>query len=92
MKGYIGSREKCIACGGRLVHDEKRKGCFCKEHLEYGARTFYVKFGRYIYRRFRSYDAAARFLNGIRFKTDEGTFDIRDYKKDNPLGYENLSQ
>ena len=31
-------------------------------------------------------------MNGIRFKTDEGTFDMRDYKKDNPLGFENLSQ
>jgi len=51
-----------------------------------------VKFGREIYRRFQSYERASRFLNGIRFKTDEGTFDIRDYKKDNPLGFENLSE
>jgi hypothetical protein len=92
MKGYIGSREKCIVCGGRLVHDERRKGCFCLEHPQCRATSFYVKFGRDIYRRFQSYEAAARFLNGIRFKTDEGTFDIRDYKKDNPLGFENLSQ
>ena len=92
MKGYIGSREKCIVCGGRLFHDERRKGCFCQEHPEYGARSFYVKFGRSIYRRFQSYEAATRFLNGIRFKTDEGTFDIRDYRKDNPLGFENLAE
>jgi hypothetical protein len=92
MKGYIGTREKCIICGSRLVHDERRKGCYCQKHTQCGATSFYVKFGRDIYRRFQSYEAAARFLNGIRFKTDEGTFDIRDYKKDNPLGFENLSQ
>jgi integrase len=92
MKGYIGTRQKCIICGGRLVHDERRKGCFCQEHKQCAANGFYVKFGRDIYRRFQSYEAAARFLNGIRFKTDEGTFDMRDYKKDNPLGFENLSQ
>jgi integrase len=92
MKGYIGSRDKCITCGGRLVHDERRKGCFCLKHPQYGATRFYVKFGRDIYRRFQSYEAAARFLNGIRFKTDEGTFDIRDYRKNNPLGFENLCE
>jgi hypothetical protein len=92
MKGYIGTREKCIICGGRLVHDERRKGCFCQKHTQCGATSFYVKFGREIYRRFQSYEAAARFLNGIRFKTDEGSFDIRDYKKENPLGFENLAQ
>ena len=27
----------------------------------------------------------------LRFKTDEHTFDQRDYKKDNPLGFGNMS-
>lgn len=92
MKGYIGSREKCGICKGRLVHDPKRNGCFCQVHPEIGARTFYVKFGRQIYKRFGSNcDRAARFLNGLRFKEDEGSFDVRDYKATNPLGFENLA-
>jgi integrase len=30
-------------------------------------------------------------LNGIRFKTDESTFDERDYRKNNPFGFKNMS-
>ena len=89
MKGYIGSREKCEICQGRLVHDERRKGCFCLGHPHVCARTYYVKFGRDIYKRFKNYDLASRFLTGLRFKSDEGSFDKRDYRKDNPLGFEN---
>lgn len=92
MKGYIGTRQKCPVCQGKLKHDEKRKGCFCAIHPDIGATSFYVKFGKEIYRRFKDYDAASRFLTGIRFKNDEGTFDKRDYKKENPLGFENLSK
>ena len=91
MKGYIGTREKCAICKGKLIHEEKRKGCFCPDHPEAGATTFYVKFGKDIYRRFKDYDLASRFLTGLRFKNDEGTFDLRDYKKNNPLGFENLA-
>lgn len=92
MTGYIGSRQKCFICNGKLSHNEKLKGCFCKKHPEVAATSFYVKFGRSIYRRFKNYEEAARFLTGIRFKCDEGTFDVRDYKKDNPLGFEILSE
>ena len=79
MKGYIGSREKCSVCQGRLVHDERRKGCYCIKHPNIRAQTYYVKFGRDIYRRFKEYEPASRFLNGLRFKSDEGSFDKRDY-------------
>ena len=89
MKGYIGTREKCEICKGRLVHDERRKGCFCQDHPQVRARSYYVKFGRDIYRRFKEYEPASRFLTGLRFKNDEGSFDKRDYRKDNPLGFEN---
>ena len=92
MTGYIGTREKCAICKGKLVHDEKRKGCFCLKHSKIGATSFYVKFGRDIYRRFKDYEMASRFLTGLRFKQDEGSFDKRDYKKENPLGFENLAE
>jgi integrase len=52
---------------------------------------FKVLFGT-ITKRTRSYDAAFRFLTGLRFKTDERTFDERDYRRDNPLGFTNLSR
>ena len=92
MTGYIGTREKCAICKDKLVHDEKRKGCFCLNHPKVGATSFYVKFGRDIYRRFKDYEMASRFLTGLRFKRDEGSFDKRDYKKENPLGFENLAE
>jgi len=44
-----------------------------------------------IHRRFRGRGEAERFLTGLRFKHDEGTFDERDYKKDRPLGFSNLA-
>ena len=48
-----------------------------------------VRFGRKLTKHFKDLGAAERFLTGVRFKSDEGTFDIRDYKSDNPLGFEN---
>jgi integrase len=50
-----------------------------------------VRFGREICKRFHDYDEAAFFLAGVRFKKHEGSFDARDYKQDNPLGFSNLS-
>jgi integrase len=44
-----------------------------------------------VHKRFRSYEEASRFLNGLRFKTDEQTFDDRDYKKEQPLSFTNMS-
>ncbi|MCE5334003.1 MAG: site-specific integrase, partial [Desulfobacteraceae bacterium] len=37
-----------------------------------------------------SYRLARRFLDGLRFKIEEGTFDHRDYRADSPLGYQTL--
>lgn len=50
-----------------------------------------VKFPGGIYHRFWDEVAAERFLNGLRFKHDEGILDPRDYRKDNPLGFETLT-
>ncbi len=91
MKGTIQSDQKCYICNGTLRHDENRNGCFCRNHPEVCAtKLFKVRFGRGISKRFSTYKEAYRFLTGLRFKTDEGTLDIRDYKKANPLGFENL--
>lgn len=93
MLGNIYTRQRCQVCGSKMTHDERRKGCFCFDHPDFPAvKEFFVKFPSSppIYRRFNSdYGAAARFLNGLRFKRDEGTLDPRDYRVDNPLGFAN---
>jgi hypothetical protein len=58
----------------------------CPVHKQCRASRFRVKFGT-LNKRFKSYEEAQRFLTGVRFKTDENTFDMRDYMKDNPLSF-----
>jgi len=55
-----------------------------------GKGSKYIVRFKGIFRRFNSLKEAERFLNGLRFKYDEGTFDPRDYMKSNPLGFANL--
>jgi integrase len=93
MLGGIYSDERCKVCGG-VLEDDGRKGLFCSTHSDGRATRFKVKLkykGHEVVRRFGSYEAAQRFLTGLRFQVDQGTFDPRDYKKENPLGFENLA-
>lgn len=94
--GNVYTRQRCPVCSGKMVHDEQRCGCFCLHHQNIPAsEEFFVKFPSKppIYRRFnRDYMSALRFLNGLRFKRDEGSFDSRDYRADNPLGFANLAE
>ncbi len=93
MLGNIYTRQPCPRCGAKMAHDERRRGCFCKDHLDVPASWgFYVKFPSSppIQKRFdRDYLSAVRFLTGLRFRKDEGTLDPRDYRADNPLGFAN---
>jgi len=92
MKGRIYSLQKCPVCDGTFYHDERRGGLFCKKHPEIAATAkFVIRFGRSITKRTNNYHEAERFLTGLRFENDKGTFDTRDYKIDNPLGFENLA-
>jgi integrase len=91
MKGDVYSRQKCPICDGRLVHDEKRNGCYCQGHSQCGATKFFVRFGK-VFKNFHNYFEAYQFLQGLRFKFTEGTFDARDYQKDSPLGFSTLAQ
>ncbi|MGD0277433.1 MAG: hypothetical protein ABSB79_15525 [Syntrophales bacterium] len=88
MKGGIYSDERCPVCGGSF----KDTGRFlaCPKHPNCKATLHKVIFGA-ITKRFRSYNDSDRFLTGVRFKTDESTFDERDYRKNNPLGFSNMS-
>jgi len=87
MNGGIYSDRKCPACGSNFK--DTGRGLFCPNHKNIAATRFIVKFPG-VWKRFGSYEAAQRFLTGLRFKTDEGTFDARDYRKENPLGFETL--
>lgn len=92
MTGDIYSRQKCPVCGSRLVHDPKRGGLFCADHPDQRATAkFVVKFGREVNKQFSSYDQAEYFLNGLRFKKYEGTFDHLDYRKDTPYAFHRLA-
>jgi len=51
---------------------------------------FQVRFGRKLTRHFRTKIEAERFLTGIRFKSDEDTFDIRDYLQGKLLSFQVL--
>jgi integrase len=93
MIGSIHSDQKCPVCAARFVYDQRRRGLFCPDHPQQRATSrFRVYFGRGTQKRFRSFEEAERFLTGIRYETDRGTFDARDYKKDNPLGFETLAE
>jgi integrase len=90
MLGGIYTEETCPICGQKMK-DNHRDAVCCPRHRTQRARAVFVRFGRQIKRKFSNYDDAARFLTGLRFKVDEGSFDVRDYQSDNPLGFENLA-
>jgi len=90
MVGGIYSQQKCPLCKCNFM-DNKRNALICTNHPDQKATRFCIYF-RSIFKRFKSYDEAARFLTGVRFKTDEGSFDSRDYRKDVPLGFSNLTE
>lgn len=91
MIGNIYTDDRCPVCKGVLDHSEDNQGFVCRVNIGHG--TFIpmrcrVKFGRNVSKRFRSYEEARQFLYGLRYKTVEKTFDARDYRKSNPMGFE----
>ena len=89
MLGGIYSEQKCPVCGGSFKDDGKR-GLFCPKHPQCQATQFRVIF-KGVHLRCSSYDEASQTLSGMRFKFREGSFDDRDYRKDQPLGFSNLA-
>lgn len=88
MKGGIYSDERCIC--GKALKDNGRS-LSCPDHPQFKATSFKVKFGG-ITKRFKAYNAADVFLNGVRHETNRRTFDERNYHKDNPLSFTNASE
>jgi integrase len=89
MLGGIYTDQRCKVCGCSLKDDGKR-ALSCENHHGEVATRFKVIF-KGVTKRFKNYESAQRFLTGLRYKSDEGTYDERDYKKENPLGFENLA-
>ena len=91
MIGSIYTDERCPVCDGVLDHSEDKQGFICRGDIGHGIfipKRCRVKFGRDVSKRFRSYKEARQFLYGLRYKTVEKTFDARDYKRSNPMGFE----
>lgn len=88
MKGGIYTREKCLSCGV-VMQDNHRNAVSCPICGKHQASRLIVKFGS-VYKNFHSYEEAHRALTGMRYNTDLGTFDDRDYRRENPLSFSNL--
>lgn len=83
--GIYSARGKCT-CGGRFVDTGKSLSCeLCGAHC----RLVRVKFKQTI-KKFTDYDKAKRFLNALRYRSDEDDYDPRDYRASQPLGFANL--
>ena len=89
MKGNIYPVGKCPECGSKFIHVEPR-GVWCPNHPQIEPRQLILRFGREISKKFTNYDQAYRFLTGLRYETEQGKFDPRDYRSSNPLGFSNI--
>ena len=56
-----------------------------------GKDYYIVRFGREMSKTLKYLPEAERFLTGLRFKTDEGSFDLRDYTANRPLAFDRLA-
>lgn len=88
MIGGIYSDQRCPVCSSTFKDDGK-KSLKCPNHNKIVATRFSARF-KSVHQRFNNYDNAKRFLEGLRFKYDEGNFDDRDYRKNKPLGFSTL--
>lgn len=91
MIGGIYTEERCPICG-QTMKDNGRNAIVCPDHPKQRASTMFVRFTRQIKRKFTNYEEASRFLNGLRFKVDENSYDARDYQRANPLGFRTLAE
>ncbi len=93
MRGRIYSDQRCPLCGSAYQHIDRKRGLFCPTHHDQQAnRLFTVQFGRKLRKRFDNFLSAERFLDGLRYEVDRGTFDYRNYLSSNPLSFTLLSE
>ena len=88
MQGDIYTRQKCPVCQKSLVHDHKRKGCFCQDHPKMGADRFFIRFPGGIYKNFTSYTQADQELSYLRHeKNSRKNFNPDDYRSARPNSF-----
>lgn len=88
MKGTISTSQKCFECGGILKYVEGHGYMQCQEHSNIIWRNnCFVRFGSKHTKRFKTVEEAERHLTGLRFQTDHGKFDYRDWQKAAPLSF-----
>lgn len=98
MKGRIYTEQKCHLCQqkkdrGTLKHVEGRGYLQCPIHKKIKwAGNCIVRFGRNHTKRFKTVDKGERHLNYIRVQTDIGTYDRREWAKNQPLSFLSLRQ
>ena len=90
MRRRIYTDQKCPLFGCNYNHNDRRGGLTCPDQMTTG--RFRVQFGRNTRKRFSVYRGAERFLDGLRWEVDQGTYDPRDYRTDYPLGFETLAE
>ena len=98
MKGSIYARQKCFICQneglkGTLKYVESKGLLRCQIHSDMtwnGACE--VRFGRKHTKRFKTVKEAERHLNYIRVQSDTGTFDHREWAKNQPLSFLTLRE
>jgi integrase len=91
MLGTIRTSQRCPVCGGRMLYDPRRHGCFCETHVDVAAvKGFYAQLGRH-QKRFKSILLAERHLNFIRTQRDHNLYDPRDWRQSKPLSLRKLA-
>jgi integrase len=93
MLGGIYTDQKCPICRSSM-RDNHRDAVACPIHKREKAHTLLVRFTRKIQKRFTGpgcYEMASRYLTGLRFKHDEGSYDPRDYQSNQPLAFVTLA-
>ena len=93
MKGGIYTQEKCAICGTNLKYNQRKRVFACPNHPKVtGTGRCFVRFGKPVQKRFSNINAAEHFLNHLRYKTAEGSFDAKDYQANKPNSFTNLSE
>jgi integrase len=91
MKGKIYCSQKCFFCGRNLKWVEGRDLLVCPDHPKMIWRNnCQVRFGKAHTKRFKTVYEAERHLNYIRVQSDKGSFDQREWAKDQPLSFYSL--
>jgi len=94
MKGSIHSDQVCPICGSRFRPGDGKRPLFCPNHPQVSpTRSFVLRYGKKITKRFDNYEAALQFLTGLRYQEGSGNLDFRDYQvKSKPLAFEKLAE